>query len=56
MLPRLIKAFKKAKKDSRPTLIICKTIIGFGLPTKQGTAKAHGEPAGEEELAAAKEN
>jgi len=52
---KIDKAIKKAKKDSRPTLIICKTIIGFGLPTKQGTAKAHGEPAGEEELAAAKE-
>lgn len=49
------RAIKKAKKDPRPTLIMCKTIIGYGLPTKQGTHKAHGEPAGEEELMAAKE-
>ncbi len=52
---KIDRAIKKAKKDSRPSLIMCKTIIGFGLPTKQGTAKAHGEPAGEEELLAAKE-
>ncbi|NPV56743.1 MAG: transketolase [Anaerolineae bacterium] len=48
------KAIKKAKKDARPSLIICRTQIGKGLPTKQGTAKAHGEPAGEQEIAAAK--
>jgi len=49
------KAISAAKEDSRPTIIVCKTHIGFGLPTKQDTAKAHGEPPGEEELAAAKE-
>jgi len=49
-------AIQSAKKDPRPSLIICPTIIGFGLPTKQGTAKAHGEPAGEEELRTAKKN
>ncbi|MFX0107476.1 MAG: transketolase [Candidatus Hodarchaeota archaeon] len=48
------KAIRKAKEDSRPSIIICRTHIGFGLPTKQDTAKAHGEPAGEEELAGAK--
>jgi transketolase len=53
---KIDKAIKKAKKDPRPSLIICKTIIGYGLPTKQGTSKAHGEPAGEEELLAAKKN
>lgn len=52
---KIDRAIKKAKKDPRPSLIMCKTIIGYGLPTKQGTAKAHGEPAGEEELLAAKE-
>jgi len=52
---KIDRAIKKAKKDPRPSFIICKTIIGYGLPTKQGTAKAHGEPAGEEELRAAKE-
>jgi transketolase len=47
-------AIQKAKKDPRPSLIAVRTHIGYGLPTKQDTAKAHGEPAGEEELAGAK--
>ena len=50
------KAIQVAKKDPRPSLIICKTIIGYGMPNRQGTSKAHGEPPGEEELNAAKEN
>jgi len=49
-------AIKKAKHDPRPSLIICRTHIGYGLPTKQDTAKAHGEPVGVEELQAAKKN
>ena len=49
-------ALNAAKKDPRPSIIVCHTIIGYGLPTKQGTEKAHGEPPGEEELAKAKEN
>lgn len=48
-------AIKKAQKDPRPTLIICRTHIGFGLPTRQDTSKAHGEAPGEEELRGAKE-
>jgi transketolase len=47
-------AIRAAKADERPSLILCRTIIGYGLPTRQGTAKAHGEPAGEEELNGAK--
>ena len=47
-------AIKKAKKDPRPSLIICRTHIGFGMPNKQDTAKAHGEPPGDEELDGAK--
>ncbi len=47
-------AIQDAKKDSRPSLIICRTHIGFGLPTKQDTAAAHGSPPGDEELDAAK--
>jgi transketolase len=47
-------AINQAKQDPRPSLIICRTHIGFGLPTRQDTAKAHGEPPGEEELAGAK--
>ncbi|PCI40026.1 MAG: transketolase [Thiotrichales bacterium] len=37
--------------SSQPTLICCKTTIGFGAPNKAGTASAHGAPLGEEELA-----
>lgn len=50
------KAIQEAKAEPRPTLIICRTTIGFGAPKKQGTAKAHGEPLGDEELNAAKDN
>ncbi len=43
-------ALKTARSDSdHPTLIICRTIIGFGSPNKAGTAAAHGEALGEEE-------
>jgi transketolase len=49
-------AIKAAQSDSRPSLIAVRTIIGFGAPKKQGTSKAHGEPLGDEELNAAKEN
>jgi transketolase len=48
-------AINLAKKDPRPSLILCRTHIGYGLPTRQDTAKAHGEPPGEEELNGAKE-
>jgi transketolase len=48
-------AIISAKADDRPSLIICKTTIGFGLPTKAGTEDAHGSPPGEDELAKAKE-
>ncbi|KAL7712339.1 transketolase [Entamoeba marina] len=34
------------KQSDKPTLIICKTVIGKGLPNKEGTSKAHGEPPG----------
>jgi len=42
-------------ESARPTLIICKTIIGFGSPNKQGTAATHGAPLGDEEIAATRE-
>ena len=48
-------AINNAKADPRPSLILCRTHIGYGLPTLQDTSKAHGSPPGEEELAAAKE-
>jgi transketolase len=47
-------AIQLAKKDPRPSLIICRTHIGYGLPTRQDTSKAHGEPPGNEELDGAK--
>lgn len=47
-------AIQQAKEDPRPSLIVCRTHIGYGLPTKQDTAAAHGSPPGDEELNAAK--
>ena len=47
-------ALDQAKADPRPSLIACRTTIGFGLPTRQNTSKAHGEPPGDDELAGAK--
>lgn len=50
------KAIQAAKLDPRPSIIMCRTTIGYGAPNRQGTSKAHGEPLGDEELNAAKEN
>lgn len=50
------RAIRRAQKDERPSIIMCRTLIGFGLPTRAGTNKAHGEPPGEEELRNAKIN
>jgi transketolase len=50
------KMIQEAKLDPRPSLIMCRTTIGFGAPNRQGTSKAHGEPLGDEELNAAKDN
>ena len=44
------RAIKKAKKSKKPTLIACKTTIGFGAPNKCGTPKCHGAPLGAEEI------
>jgi transketolase len=44
-------ALKAALANDRPTLIACKTVIGFGAPKRAGTSKAHGEPLGAEEIA-----
>ncbi|MBR1188084.1 transketolase [Bradyrhizobium sp. AUGA SZCCT0160] len=48
-------AITRAQKSNKPSLIACKTTIGFGAPTRAGTAKAHGEALGAEELKGAKE-
>ncbi|MEX2600534.1 MAG: transketolase [Balneolaceae bacterium] len=44
------------KETGRPSLVICKTQIGFGSPNKQGTAASHGAPLGEEEIRLTKKN
>jgi transketolase len=55
----VIEAIEQAKRlatsAAKPTLIICKTEIGFGSPNRKGTAKAHGEPLGAEETQKARE-
>ncbi len=43
------------ENTGQPTLICCKTVIGFGAPNKKGTAGAHGAPLGDDEIAAARE-
>ncbi len=50
----IAEAIKRAQLSDRPSMIACKTTIGFGAPNKAGTAKAHGEPLGADELAGAK--
>ena len=48
------RAIQEALADPRPSLIRCKTIIGFGAPNKQGTAATHGAALGKEEVEAAR--
>ena len=47
---QISKAISKALKSKKPTLISCKTIIGFGSPNKSGKASSHGSPLGEDEI------
>ena len=49
-------ALEAVKKSDQPSLIACRTTIGFGAPKKGGTEKAHGSPLGAEEIAAARQN
>ena len=51
----ILEAIQAAKKDGRPSLIEVKTQIGYGAPNKQGSASAHGEPLGDEEIRLMKE-
>jgi len=50
------RAFGQARQSDRPTLLCCKTVIGQGAPTLEGTEKAHGSPLGEKEIAATRIN
>ena len=47
---QISKAISKAQKSNKPTLIACKTKIGFGSPNKQGKSSAHGAPLGLDEI------
>jgi transketolase len=49
------RAIEEAKETARPSLIACRTVIGKGAPTKQGTSATHGAPLGPDEVAAARE-
>lgn len=49
-------AIGAAKQSDKPSMIACKTVIGFGAPSKEGTSATHGAPLGEDELSAAREN
>ena len=47
---QIFKAIKKCQNAKRPTVIACKTTIGFGSPNKSGKSSAHGSPLGDEEI------
>ena len=47
---QISKAISKASKSNKPTIISCKTVIGFGSPNKSGKSSSHGSPLGEEEI------
>jgi transketolase len=51
----IARAIEKAKAASRPSLIACRTTIGFGAPTKAGTEKTHGAPLGTHEIEGARQ-
>ncbi len=52
----LATAMQAACESDRPSMIACRTVIGYGAPTKAGTAATHGAPLGEEEIAGARES
>jgi transketolase len=51
----IARALEKARTSSKPSLIACKTTIGFGAPTKAGSEKSHGSPLGADEIKGARE-
>lgn len=50
------RAIHKAQESNTPSLICCRTKIGFGAPTKEGSSSSHGAPLGDEEIAGARKN
>ena len=52
----IFKTLKKVQKSNKPTIVSCKTTIGFGSPNKSGTASAHGSPLGIEEIKLVRKN
>ena len=50
----IARAIEAAQKSDKPSMIACKTIIGYGVPTKAGTQKAHSDAPGDEEIAGAR--
>jgi transketolase len=51
----IAQAIGEERETNRPSLIACRTVIGYGAPTRQGTEKVHGTPLGADELAKARE-
>ena len=51
----IAEAIEAARSSAKPSLIACKTIIGFGSPNKQGTSATHGAPLGEDEISLTRE-
>ena len=52
----IAEAIENARQANRPSLIACRTVIGFGAPNKAGTADTHGAPLGDDEVAASREH
>jgi transketolase len=52
---QIVEALTRAKNDPRPSMIACRTTIGYGAPGKEGKESAHGAPLGSEQIAAARE-
>jgi transketolase len=51
----IIEAIDQARVSNKPSILICKTIIGFGSPNKEGTNEVHGAPLGDEEISLTRE-
>src|SRR6201987_2089014 len=51
----IARAIGEERETNRPSLIACRTVIGYGAPTRQGTEKVHGAPLGSDELGKARE-